>query len=99
MLDGATNITGELFRAVCRIFDEAWDGTPLRQLGVQMTCLAREPLYTKPVTSVASDLGHDLEVPHVIMAMHQNRDFDYIIYRFFSTFNSVKSMEIVDKFF
>ena len=44
MLSGATNITGELFEAACRIFDEAWDRvTPLRQLGVQMTRLSSEP--------------------------------------------------------
>ena len=44
MLDGATNITGELFHAACRIFDEAWDRqTPLRQLGVQVTRLSSEP--------------------------------------------------------
>ena len=44
VLHGATNITGELFDAACRIFDEAWDGvTPLRQLGVQMTRLSSEP--------------------------------------------------------
>ena len=43
-LHGATNITAELFKAVCRAFDEAWDGqTPLRQLGVQVTKLTREP--------------------------------------------------------
>ena len=43
-LHGATNITTELFKAACRAFDEAWDGqTPLRQLGVQVTKLAREP--------------------------------------------------------
>ena len=43
-LDGATNVTGELFRAACRIFDEAWDRkTPLRQLGVQVTQLTDEP--------------------------------------------------------
>jgi len=43
-LHGATNITAELFEAVCRVFDEAWDGiTPLRQLGVQMSHLAKEP--------------------------------------------------------
>ena len=41
---GATNITGEIYREACRIFDEAWDGvTPLRQLGVQMTRLSGEP--------------------------------------------------------
>ena len=44
VLSGATNITAELFRAACRVFDEVWDGvTPLRQLGVQMTRLANEP--------------------------------------------------------
>ena len=43
-LHGATNITQEIFQAACRIFDEAWDGvTPLRQLGVQVTHLAKEP--------------------------------------------------------
>lgn len=43
-LPGATNLTSELFGAVCRAFDEAWDGqTPLRQLGVQVTKLAKEP--------------------------------------------------------
>ncbi|MBE6958561.1 MAG: DNA polymerase IV [Ruminococcaceae bacterium] len=43
-LHGATNITAEIFREACRIFDEAWDGvTPLRQLGVQMTNITSEP--------------------------------------------------------
>ena len=41
---GATNITGEIYREACRVFDEAWDGvTPLRQIGVQMTRLSKEP--------------------------------------------------------
>ena len=41
---GATNITAELYQEVRRVFDEAWDGmTPLRQLGVQVTCLSKEP--------------------------------------------------------
>ncbi len=44
LLYGATNITAELFRAACRVFEEAWDGeTPLRQLGVQVTRLAEDP--------------------------------------------------------
>ena len=43
-LSGATNITSELYQAVCQTFDEAWDGqTPLRQLGVQVTKLAKQP--------------------------------------------------------
>ena len=44
MLSGATNITTEIFEAACQLFAEAWDGvTPLRQLGVQVTRLSREP--------------------------------------------------------
>ena len=44
VLHGATNITAELFRTACRVFDEAWDRvTPLRQLGVQVTRLSGEP--------------------------------------------------------
>ena len=43
-LHGATNITEEIFRIACQIFDEAWDRvTPLRQLGVQVTQLSEEP--------------------------------------------------------
>lgn len=43
LLHGATNITTDLFDAVCRAFDEVWNGTPLRQLGVQVTRLSAEP--------------------------------------------------------
>ncbi len=44
VLLGATNITGEIFEAACRVFDEMWDRvTPLRQLGVQITRLSAEP--------------------------------------------------------
>lgn len=43
-LDGATNLTEQIFGAACQIFDEAWDRvTPLRQLGVQVTRLSNEP--------------------------------------------------------
>ncbi len=42
-MNGATNITGQIYKEACRIFDEAWDGiTPLRQLGVQMTKITGE---------------------------------------------------------
>ena len=44
LIHGATNITTDVFEAACHIFDEAWDGqTPLRQLGVQVTRLSKEP--------------------------------------------------------
>lgn len=33
-LFSATNITSEIHRAACRLFDELWDGTPVRNLGI-----------------------------------------------------------------
>ncbi len=32
--DFSYNITREVYEAACRLFDEMWDGTPLRHLGV-----------------------------------------------------------------
>ena len=37
-----TNITGEIYREVCRLFDELWDGTPIRLLGVCTSRVSRE---------------------------------------------------------
>ena len=36
-----TDATQEIFRAACRIFDELWDGSPLRQLGVYVNKVGR----------------------------------------------------------
>lgn len=33
-LPAATNISSEIYRYVCKLFDEKWDGTPIRLLGV-----------------------------------------------------------------
>lgn len=35
VLSSPTNITAEIYSAACRLFDEMWDGTPIRLLGVQ----------------------------------------------------------------
>ncbi len=60
MLNGATNITAELFRAACRIFDEAWDRqTPLRQLGVQVTRLSKEPYQQYDLFSGVSPVQYE----------------------------------------
>ena len=60
VLSGATNITGELFREACRIFDEAWDGvTPLRQLGVQVTRLSKEPYQQYDLFSEMSPVRYE----------------------------------------
>ena len=34
-LDSATNVTDEIYFHVCKLFDELWDGSPIRLLGVQ----------------------------------------------------------------
>lgn len=34
VLSAATDITTEIYKAACRLFDELWDGTPIRHLGV-----------------------------------------------------------------
>lgn len=42
MLPAATNITSEIYDMVCRLFDEKWDRTPIRLLGVSTTKVSRE---------------------------------------------------------
>ena len=60
VLPGATNITAELFRAACRVFDEAWDGqTPLRQLGVQVTRLSGEAYQQYDMLSGVSPVQYE----------------------------------------
>lgn len=34
VLQAATNITEEIYGAACKLFEELWDGTPIRHLGV-----------------------------------------------------------------
>ena len=60
LLHGATNITRELFDAVCGVFDEIWDGTtPLRQLGVQVTRLSDEPYQQYDLFSGVSPVQYE----------------------------------------
>ena len=42
-LDNPTNITGELYQVACRLFDELWNGQPIRHLGIQTGKLHQEP--------------------------------------------------------
>lgn len=41
VLDAPTNITDEMHGEVCRLFDELWDGTPIRLLGVSAGKLSK----------------------------------------------------------
>lgn len=59
-LQGATNITSEIFQAACAVLDEMWDGvTPLRQLGVQITRLSEEPYHQLDLLSGMSNMQHE----------------------------------------
>lgn len=41
-LPTASNITQEIYQTVCALFDEKWDGTPIRLLGVATTKVSKE---------------------------------------------------------
>lgn len=41
-LHTATNITNEIYDTACRLFDELWDGTPIRLLGVSTSKATKE---------------------------------------------------------
>ena len=34
-IPNATNTTNEIYKYACQVFDELWDGTPIRHIGVQ----------------------------------------------------------------
>ena len=38
----ATNITNEIHQAACKLFDEGWDGMPIRKLGVHTSRIIQE---------------------------------------------------------
>lgn len=42
VLDTPTNITLEIYEYACRLFDELWDGSPIRHLGVHTTRIVPE---------------------------------------------------------
>lgn len=39
LLTNATNITIEIYHCVCQLFDELWDGMPIRHLGIHTSRL------------------------------------------------------------
>ena len=41
-MPAATNITSELYHYACTLFDETWDGSPIRLLGVSSSKLSKE---------------------------------------------------------
>lgn len=44
VLPASTNITAEIYQNACRLFEELWDGTPIRLLGIQTNRMKEESL-------------------------------------------------------
>jgi len=42
VLETPTNITDEIYQAACRLFDELWDGSPIRLLGIHTSRIKEE---------------------------------------------------------
>ena len=40
-----TNITNEIHKAACKLFDRLWDGTPIRHLGIHTSKIVRGEVY------------------------------------------------------
>ncbi|MCH5251886.1 MAG: DNA polymerase IV [Lachnospiraceae bacterium] len=43
-LDSPTNVTSELYAHACELFDEYWDGSPIRLIGVSTSKITRESM-------------------------------------------------------
>lgn len=43
-LDSPTNVTSELYAHACKLFDEYWDGSPIRLIGVSTSKITRESM-------------------------------------------------------
>ncbi len=44
-LSSPTDITGRIYEASCRLFDELWAGAPIRQLGIHTSGVSHEAYY------------------------------------------------------
>ncbi len=45
VLNSGTNVTDEIYHTACRLFDEFWDGTPIRLLGIQTSRISEQGDY------------------------------------------------------
>lgn len=45
VLNSGTNVTDEIYHTACRLFDEFWDGTPIRLLGIQTSRISDQGDY------------------------------------------------------
>ena len=57
VLDSATNITRELYREAARLFDEMWNGMPIRHLGVHTGRIRKQEAYRQ--ISLFDSMDHE----------------------------------------
>lgn len=48
-LTASTNLTGELYRNACELFEELWNGAPVRHLGIH-TCRVQDSDFSRQLT-------------------------------------------------
>lgn len=48
-LTASTNLTGELYRNACELFEELWNGVPVRHLGIH-TCRVQDSDFSRQLT-------------------------------------------------
>ncbi len=48
-LPASTNLTGELYRHACELFEELWNGAPVRHLGIH-TCRVQDSDFSRQLT-------------------------------------------------
>lgn len=76
----ATNITNEIYRYACRVFDELWDGVPIRHLGVH-TSRAKEASQCMWQLDLFSGMEYQKwqEVDRTVDAIREKYGIDSVI--------------------
>lgn len=57
VLDSATDITNEIYLSACRLFEELWDGRPIRLLGIQTSRTKEEE--ARQLSLFDADTGYE----------------------------------------
>lgn len=71
VLENGTNVTDEIYRTSCRLFDELWDGTPIRLLGIQTSRISEQGGY-RQLTLFEEESDHE-KLEKLDQAMDQIR--------------------------
>lgn len=78
VLKSATNITKEIHDVACRLFDELWDGTPIRHLGVHTSRVSRN--FNSRQLSLFDDTDYEKleKLDHAVDSIREKYGMDAI---------------------